>query len=101
MGPKANVKLTAAKTVTAGLVLPTSSLVQVVLLDPTAGLAKVLLDPSTLTHMVLLVEAVEVVETSEAVATVEEVAAATVEALLVALVMDSGRMAFMFQALRT
>lgn len=98
MGPKANVKVKAAKTVTAGLVLPISSLVQAVLLDPTAGLAKVLLDPSTLTHMVLLVEAVE---TSEAVATVEEVAAATVEALLVALVMDSGRMAFMFQALRT
>ena len=94
-------KVKAAKTVTAGLVLPISSLVQVVLLDPTAGLAKVLLDPSTLTHMVLLVEAVEVVETSEAVATVEEVAAATVEALLVALVMDSGRMAFMFQVLRT
>lgn len=94
-------KVKAAKTVTAGLVLPISSLVQAVLLDPMAGLAKVLLDPSTLTHMVLLVEAVEAVETSEAVATVEEVAAATVEALLVALVMDSGRMAFMFQALRT
>ena len=98
---KANVQVKAAKTVTAGLVLPISSLVQVVLLDPTAGLAKVLLDPSTLTHMVLLVEAVEAAETSEAVAIAEEVAAATVEALLVALVMDNGRMAFMFRAHRT
>ena len=101
MGQKANVKVKAVKTVTAGLVLPTSSLVQVVLLDPTAGLAKVLLDPSTPTHMVLPVGAVEAVGTSEAVAIAEEVAAATVEALLVVLVMDSGRMAFMSQALRT
>lgn len=95
---KANVQVKAAKTVIAGLVLRISSLVQVVLLDPTAGQTKVLLDLSTLTHTVLPVEAVG---TSEAVATVEAVAAATVEALLVALVMDSGRTVFISQAHRT
>lgn len=72
-----------AKTVTAGPVLPTSSLVPVVLLllSLTAGLAKVLLDPSTPTHTVL----------PEEVAVIFE-AVATAVALLEALVMDNGKM---------
>jgi hypothetical protein len=79
-----------AKTVPAGLVLPTSSLVQVALLNPTAGPAKVLLDPSTPTRMVLPV-----------VAAVTFEAAATVAALLAALAMDSGKMVSTSQAHQT
>jgi hypothetical protein len=86
----------------AGLVLRTSSQVQVVLLDPTAGPAKALLEPSTQTHTVLQVERVAAVVTSEAVATAEVAAEATVEEdLLVALEMDSGRMASMSLVHRT
>ena len=85
-----------AKTVTAGQVLPTSSLDLVLLPDPMAGLAKARLDPSTRPHTALQVE---VVETFEAVATAAAVA--TVEALLVVLAMDSGRMVSMSQAHRT
>jgi hypothetical protein len=90
----------AAKTVIAGLVLLTSSLVQVVLLlDRTAGLAKAPLDPSTQLPTELQVAAVVI---SEAVATaVEEVEEAIVEALLAALATDSGRMACTSQVHRT
>ena len=91
-------KVKTAKTVTAGPVLPTSSLVQVVLLDPTAGPAKAPLDPSTLTHTVLQVAAAV---TSEAVAIAEEAAEATVEDLLVAPEMGSGRMVCTSLAHRT
>lgn len=87
-----------AKTVAAGQVLLTSSLVQVVLLDPTAGPAKALLEPSIPTHTVLQVAAAV---TSEAVATAEEVAEATVEDLLVAPEMGSGRMVCTSLAHRT
>lgn len=60
------------------------------LLSLTAGLAKVLLDPSTPTHTVL---PEEVAVIFEAVATAEAAAAvATAVALLEALVMDNGKM---------
>lgn len=91
-------KVKVAKTRIAGLVLLTSSLVPVALLDPTAGLVKALLDLSTQTHTVLQLGAAE---TSEAMATAEVVAEATVEDLLEALAMDSGRMACISQAHRT
>lgn len=94
-------KVKTAKTVTTGQVLQTSSLVQVVLLDPTAGPAKALLEPLIPTHMVLQVEPVAVAVTSEAVAIAEEVAEATVEDLLVAPEMGSGRMVCTSLAHRT
>jgi hypothetical protein len=87
-----------AKTVQAGLVLPTSSLVRVALLNPTAGPAKVLLDPSIPTRMVLPVLAAV---TFEAAATAEAEEAATVAALLAALATDSGKMVSTSQAHQT
>jgi hypothetical protein len=94
-------KVKTAKTVTAGPVLLTSSLVQAVLLDLTAGPAKALLEPSIPTQTVLQVEAVAVAVTSEAVATAEEAVEATVEDLLVAPEMGSGRMVCTSLAHRT
>lgn len=91
-----------AKIVTAGLVLPISSLVQAPLPDPMAGLAKVLHDPSTLPHTVLQAEAVVIFEAA-AIAEEEEVvvvAEAIVEVLPAALAMDSGRMACTLQGHR-
>ena len=87
---KANVQVKTAKTVTAGLVLPTLSLAQVLLLSPTAGLHRALLDPSTRTHTVVQAAVAEIFE---AVATAAVAEAATAVVLLAVLETDNGKMA--------